>query len=223
MQNVVVVYNGRRMVVAVLTAGLMIARSEEMQGILNSFFETIGGRPHEEVIELLHSLFFEYIIPVLDDLIPQIVEDLPDDHRMSTVGVLSFLVGFITYFIYLMRERRRHRGGSTSVTGRGTGTATAINKSKLCIDDFCSIVPDEYDVFIRIVIDLIEHLQKNPIDSPTEVLTILKTMSVKSPRLSGTPRNTSTRVKKRQQRNIRPRLSSSTRVKRRPLTPRHRR
>ena len=219
MQNVVIIYNGRRMAVTILTSVLMIVHTEEIQPILNGFFETIRGGSREEVIEGLHSLFLnEYLLQILDDLIPQFLEDLPDDQRISAVGIVSFLVAFITYFIYLIRKRRQ-RGGSTSTTKKGS----------VCIDNLCATVPEEYHVFITVVIELIEYLQTNPIHSPTEFLNILRKMSVKTPRHSGTRRassgrvsprfSSSTRVKKRQ-RNITPRLSSSTRVKHRPLTPR---
>lgn len=203
-------YNRRTIVLflvnitAVLTVIVEMGR-QEIQFVLNGFFETIRGGSREEVIEGLHSLFLnEYVLQILDDLIPQIAEDLPDDHRISAVGIVSFLVGFISYFIYLMRGRRQ-RGGSTSSTKKGT----------LCIDTLCATVPDEYHMFIRVVIELIEYLQTNPIRSPSEFLTILRKMSVKTPRVSGTRRANS--------RSVRPRPSSSTRAKQRRLTPRHRR
>jgi hypothetical protein len=201
-------YNGRRIVLFLvnITAVLTILGSQEIQGILNGFFETIRGGSREEVIELLHSLFLnEYLLQILDDLVPQIAEDLPDDDRISAVGIVSFLFAFITYFIYLMRQRRRHRGGSSSGT----------KNRDVCVDELCATVPDEYHAFITTVIDLIEHLQMNPIRSPSEFLTILRKMSVKTPHVSGKRRANS--------RSVRPRPSSSTRAKHRRLTPRHRR
>lgn len=203
-------YNRRTIVLflvnitAVLTVLVETGR-QEIQGILNGFFETIRGGSREEVIEGLHSLFLnEYVLQILDDLIPQIAEDLPDDHRISAVGIVSFLVGFISYFIYLMRGRRQ-RGGSSSATKKGT----------LCIDNLCATVPDEYHMFIRVVIELIEYLQTNTIRSHTEFLTIFQKMSVKTPRVSGTRRAKS--------RSVRPRPSSSTRARHQRLTPRHHR
>ena len=203
-------YNRRTIVLflvnitAVLTVLVEMGR-QEIQFVLNGFFETIRGGSREEVIEGLHSLFLnEYVLQILDDFIPQIAEDLPDDARISAVGIVSFLVAFISYFIYLMRGRRQ-RGGSTSSTKKGT----------LCIDTLCATVPDEYHMFIRVVIELIEYLQTNPIRSHTEFLTIFQKMSVKTPRVSGTRRANS--------RSVRPRPSSSTRAKQRRLTPRHRR
>ena len=75
-------YNGRTIVLflvnitAVLTVLVEMGR-QEIQFVLNGFIETIRGGSREEVIEGLHSLFLnEYVLQILDDLIPQIPQNM---------------------------------------------------------------------------------------------------------------------------------------------------